>query len=176
MSCHMPFLVNSGNFPDNQLFGFCSSLSNSWGGSLLKYSVYDDPRKTLESLQEDQGLVQLIGDPGISHPSGANWIEALGAWKQPTILIATPTPKGEIPGTAMAYTALCREFSVPLLGLVQYGGCWDPDLRKLDGLPWCGWLPESLDRNPNENNLIEESFSVDEIIFILRQRLKNTPR
>jgi hypothetical protein len=29
---------------------------------------------------------------------------------------------------------------VPCLGLVQWGGSWRPEQRRLEGLPWLGWL------------------------------------
>jgi len=29
---------------------------------------------------------------------------------------------------------------VPLAGLIQWGGPWEPQVRRAEGLPWLGWL------------------------------------
>jgi hypothetical protein len=43
-----------------------------------------------------------------------------------------------------AATALLRQWQVPLLGLMQWGGTWQADERLRDGLPWLGRLsPEN---------------------------------
>jgi hypothetical protein len=40
--------------------------------------------------------------------------------------------------------ALLHQWQVPLAGLVQWGGAWDGEVRRGDGLPWLGWLvPEA---------------------------------
>lgn len=43
-------------------------------------------------------------------------------------------------GLPAAGTALLRQWRVPLLGLIQWGGRWDPEARRHDGLPWLGAL------------------------------------
>jgi hypothetical protein len=35
---------------------------------------------------------------------------------------------------------------VPLVGLLQLGGPWQPERRRVDGLPWLGWLPAETPR------------------------------
>lgn len=103
------------------------------------------PPTALASLlapQEGDGgswLAPLGVDVGLALPEGGTWAEALGAWRQPTLLvIAGPQLSC---GLAAAGTALLRQWRVPLLGLVQWGGAWDPGARRADGLPWLGWLP-----------------------------------
>ncbi|MFM7087462.1 MAG: hypothetical protein ACKOXO_10800 [Cyanobium sp.] len=84
-------------------------------------------------------LAPLLVDVGLPLPEGGTWAEALGAWRQPTLLvIAGPQLSC---GLAAAGTALLRQWRVPLLGLLQWGGAWDPGARRADGLPWLGWLP-----------------------------------
>ena len=51
-------------------------------------------------------------------------------------------------GAARAYTALLQQAGVPLVGLVQLGGTWQPEVRRRDGLPWLGWLPTADDAIP----------------------------
>ncbi len=157
MMCYMPFLIGAGQLPDPQMSCCSNALSKVWGGSLLKYSASEDPKKILGSLPTQKGLVQLFGDAAKTQISGINWLEALGSWRRPTILVANPSSEG-LSGSALAYWALCRELSVPLVGLVQYGGEWDPEIRRLDGLPWCGWIPEdkSISNNLNYNQLLIE--------------------
>jgi hypothetical protein len=45
-------------------------------------------------------------------------------------------------GLPTAATALLRHWQVPLLGLVQWGGSWQTEERRRDGLPWLGLLAE----------------------------------
>lgn len=97
-----------------------------------------DPAAVLAGLAEGAGgLVPLGLDPGTWLGPAGNWAEALGAWRQPTLLLVSA---GELAGPAAAYRALLAAAGVPLLGLVQLGGPWDRDARRGDGLPWLGWL------------------------------------
>jgi hypothetical protein len=83
-------------------------------------------------------LVALPIDPGLPLQEGGSWVEALGAWRQPTALVL---PADQLAtGLPAAGTALLRQWSVPLLGLIQWGGRWDPEARRRDGLPWLGAL------------------------------------
>jgi hypothetical protein len=43
-------------------------------------------------------------------------------------------------GLPAAMVALLHQWQVPLAGLVQWGGAWDAEARRGDGLPWLGWL------------------------------------
>ena len=170
MICHIPFFVGAGDLSAPQLNGCGLALHQYWGGLLLKYESSEDPNKIIESLPEQKGLVQLIGDPAKISSKGVSWLEALGAWQQPTVLISN-TFSNEIPGTAFAYTALCRSFSIPLLGVIQYGGDWDPYLRKLDGLPWCGWIPERTQEGMFQKELTSDIDERLEVVFKIRERL-----
>jgi hypothetical protein len=88
----------------------------------------------------DPLLAVLPRDPGLPLESGGHWAEALGAWRQPTLLLL---PAGALrSGAPAAAVALLQQWRVPLLGLVQGGGDWRDEERRRDGLPWLGWLPE----------------------------------
>lgn len=104
-----------------------------------------DPRSPHQQLGQLQaanggGLVSLPLDPGQALADGSTWAEALGAWHQPTLVIIGAQQHGS--GVAASTTALLRQWRVPLLGLVQWGGSWNGELRRRDGLPWLGRLEE----------------------------------
>ena len=86
-------------------------------------------------------LVPLPQDPGRLQPWGGRWSELLGAWRQPTaLLIEAHQADGGLPA---ASTALLQHCGVPLLGLIQWGGCFDAQARRRDGLPWLGALAQA---------------------------------
>jgi hypothetical protein len=84
-------------------------------------------------------LLPLGLDPGAELAQPGCWCEALGAWRQPVLLQLPAAEAGS--GLARAYTALLAAAGVPLVGLLQLGGPWQPERRRVDGLPWLGWLP-----------------------------------
>jgi hypothetical protein len=88
-------------------------------------------------------LAALPHDPGLPLQDGGSWAEALGAWRQPTALLLDGDQLAT--GIPAAFTALLRHWQVPLLGLIQWGGRWDPEARRRDGLPWLGALALSAD-------------------------------
>ncbi len=86
-------------------------------------------------------LLGLPVDPGRILGDGSHWAEALGAWRQPTVVLLPAAALSS--GAPAAVVALLRQWRVPLLGLVQDGGDWEGGLRRRDGLPWLGWLPSA---------------------------------
>jgi hypothetical protein len=102
-----------------------------------------DPATALAALAQRSGpaawLQPLALDPGAWLGPGRGWADALGAWRQPTLLVVPGAAAGS--GPAAAYRALLAMAGVPLVGLVQWGGAWLPGERRSDGLPWLGWLP-----------------------------------
>ena len=174
MAFSRPFLVGAGCIPDQQMRSISKALAKAWGGNLIEFSCLEDPNKALDSLQDDQGLVQLVGDAAVQNSTRGSWLEALGAWRQPMILLVVPLLSGELPGVAHAYTALCNALCVPLLGIVQVGGDWNSFQRKSDGLPWCGWIPEEgQSQKVGDKSFIRyEVLKAEETALILRQRLK----
>lgn len=103
------------------------------------------PRQALDGLGEGRStakapawLAPLGVDPGLALGDGPNWAEALGAWRQPTLLILDGPQLAS--GWPAGATALLRQAHVPLVGLIQWGGEWQPERRRQDGLPWLGVL------------------------------------
>ncbi len=173
MSSCKPFLVGAGCLPVDEMRAGSNAIAKAWGGKLIEYSCSDDPKEVLGSLPEEEGLVQLLGDAAMHNSYGGSWLEALGAWRQPIVLMTIPTSSGDLPGFASAYKALCESLSVPLVGIVQIGGDWESLHRRLDGLPWCGWLSKDCQSDlVNSDTLIKyEALKAEEIVLRLRQRL-----
>lgn len=105
---------------------------------------------SLDPLQPDRALAALAAapaslvplprDPGAPLADGRHWAAALGAWRQPLLLVLAPAQLET--GVPAAFAALLHQHQVPLVGLVQQGGIWQPDQRRLEGLAWLGWLPD----------------------------------
>lgn len=103
----------------------------------------EDPAVVLRELElETPGwLLPLCLDPGQQLAGAGCWADALGAWRQPVLLLSPAVATAAAPaGAARAYRALLQLAAVPLLGLVQSGGQWAAEQRRCDGLPWLGWL------------------------------------
>lgn len=101
------------------------------------------PHGELQTLDRTPGgwLASLPLDPGQALRDGGTWAEALGAWRQPTLLILSWQ---QLPsGAAAAGIALLRQWRVPILGVLQWGGTWSPEGRRRDGLPWLGQLEDT---------------------------------
>ena len=93
-----------------------------------------------EHNQAGLWLAGLDTDVGLPLEEGHCWAEALGAWRQPVLLVVPAIQlKSGLPAAA---TALLRQWQVPLLGLLQWGGSWQARARRHDGLPWLGMLAE----------------------------------
>lgn len=107
----------------------------------------ESPPHALADLLAEPGpwLAPLPLDPGLALAQGS-WAEALGAWRQPTLLVVEQAQLGT--GLPAAATALLERCSVPLLGLLQWEGRWDGQMRIRDGLPWLGLLGEGEDPEP----------------------------
>jgi hypothetical protein len=115
-----------------------SSDSGGAGGA----AAWADPPQLLAAASEQPGpwLWPLAGDPGAFLGDQGCWAEALGAWRQPTLLLIPAAAASS--GPAAAYHALLERQGVPLLGLIQWGGPWQAADRRRDGLPWLGWLAD----------------------------------
>lgn len=173
MIAPIPFLVGAGPLPDGRMRSGCLLLASAWGGGLSHHRCSENPHQVLGLLPPEGGMVRLSGDPAMLHPDGGSWLEALGAWRQPTILMVSPLPSGEIPGVAPAYVALCASLDVPLIGVLQLGGPWDLSLRRSDGLPWFGLLPDdpsALSAVPN-GGCLQQGPSLEEVVLQLRRWL-----
>jgi hypothetical protein len=110
-------------------------------------------------------LAALAIDPGLPLRDGSSWAEALGAWRQPTALVLDADQLAT--GAPAAATALLRQWRVPLLGLIQWGGHWDGDARRCDGLPWLGVLASA-------GMPLEDEAGGDEVALLARLLLRWT--
>lgn len=131
----------------------------------LPHRPISDPGSPDRQLQQLQAsgegwLASLPLDPGQALPDGSSWAESLGAWCQPTLVILGAQQLSS--GAAASSTALLRQWRVPLLGLVQWGGAWKADLRRRDGLPWLGRL--------EDGGTGEGSDATSDLVGLLRQR------
>jgi hypothetical protein len=129
-----------------------------------------DPQAAMAQLASDaQGWLLPLGlDPGAVLAQPGCWSEALGAWRQP-VLLQLPAAEAES-GLARAYTALLTAAGVPLVGLVQLGGPWQPERRRVDGLPWLGWLPAEM---PLAGSLEEEAAEALRLHLLARWQLSS---
>lgn len=126
-------------------------LAQLLGLPLRRIDSAQDPNAALTELAAGDGLggeriapgwlACLPLDPGLPLVDGGSWVEALGAWRQPTLLLLSSEQMDT--GLPAALTALVQRWRVPLLGLVQWGGAWDAAARRRDGLAWLGWLEAS---------------------------------
>jgi hypothetical protein len=100
------------------------------------------PDVALEALtageEHEPVLAPLPRDPGQPLADGRHWAAALGAWRQPVLLLLDGEQLAS--GLPAAQAALLQQWQVPCLGLVQWGGSWDSQTRRRDGLPWLGPL------------------------------------
>ncbi len=99
-----------------------------------------DPQQAMAQLTlcRDPWLAAFPVDPGLGLDCGDCWAELLGAWRQPSLLVLEHVQLAT--GLPAAGTALLQRWQVPLVGLIQWGGPWNPDARRRDGLPWLGCL------------------------------------
>ena len=175
MICHMPFLVTLGDCPDSVMKAASVAIAHYWGAPLLEVPFRENPNEFMKSLWKEKGLVRILGDVGILTNEAGSWLEILGAWKCPVIFLVSPLPNGDIPGLVAAYVALSKALSVEMIGIVQVGDAWNYKLRKMDGLPWCGWMPsinkpdiEALAKNNPENDLI-----IENLVHQLKKRVSS---
>jgi hypothetical protein len=125
-----------------------SGLGARLGLPLLAIDAALDPEAALTRLQAESGpwLAPLTVDPGTWLGPAGRWGELLGAFRQPTVLLVEGTAVSG--GTAAATTALLERAQVPLVGLIQWGGPWEPQIRRAEGLAWLGWLEASEANGP----------------------------
>ena len=166
-------LLGAGPLPELSMRCGAETLSDTLGLPLTTVAEGQSPDPSLVNLMASpHSLIRLAGDPGSLHHEGNSWMDALAAWNCPVILLGSPRPDGVMPGTIPAFTALCETRGMVLLGLIQLGGSWIPEVRKRDGLPWLGWLSDTpLDRNrPDHCDAAVEA--VDRLSIIIRSRLE----
>ena len=162
MSTDVPLLVGAGPLPELRMREACTALAESFGLELSHISEGESPQRWLSDPSARSGLIRLSGDAARQLPEGGNWLDALADWRHPVLLMVVGEPGGGVPGSAAAYTALCHQLGVPLMGLIQIGAAWNRLQRRRDGLPWIGWIPA-----PGEP---ERELALDHLVQELRLR------
>ena len=168
-----PFLITSDNPPLSEIKQGSLALSNVWGGGIEEVSCEISPSKILNNLIEGKGLILLKGDSAQNYSGNGSWLEALADWHLPVIILVNSLASGNTPGSAFAYSALCRQLSISLVGFLQVGGVWDVSKKVKDNLPWCGWLPSKpgeiieIINNANTDYLMD----IEDVAFYLRRKL-----
>ena len=167
------FFVSAGEVDPDLMAKGCRTLAKEWSAELLFIESAKTTINNLDSFVKSEHLICLQGDAALFQSSTGSWLEALAAYQYPVILMAEASKEGIIPGSASAYSALCRLLKVSLLGIVQLGGKWNADNRRLDGLPWCGRISSdlSIERNNQDNIQSFEDEQIKQVAFILKRNL-----
>jgi len=133
--------------PAQLLPAVAARLSGLSGLPLQGVSPHQEAGEALAALQACPGawLAALPWDPGVWR-NGGSWAEALGAWRQPCLLVISGSRLDS--GLPAAGAALLERWGVPLAGLIQWQGCWDEAGRRCDGLPWLGRLGAGDEEGP----------------------------
>ena len=161
-------VVGAGSLPELSMRQGVESLAAALECPTTTVAVGTPPDPVLEGLSHaSPALLRLAGDVGCLRPHQRNWLEALGAWRCPVLLFGAPASDATIPGIVPAFVALCGVHRVDLVGLAQLGGAWRPEDRRQDGLPWLGWLGNSMHS--------EAALHRDALTTLLKSRL-NRPK
>ena len=168
-----PFLITSDNLSLSEIKHGSLALSNIWGGGIEEVSCEISPSEILNNLTAANGLILLKGDSAQNYSGKGSWLEALADWHLPVIVLVNSLASGNTPGSAFAYSALCRELSISLVGFLQVGGVWDATKKVKDNLPWCGWLPSNPDETIEITNNVNTDYLMDieDVVFNLRRKL-----
>ena len=150
MSTSCVVMVGTGPLPELLMRQVCTGLAEESGIPLSSHAVGESPSAVLEGCSSARLLLRLSGDAAQLVREGGSWLEALADWRTPVLLFTMAEPDGSISGSAAAWSALCRQLKVPLIGLVQLQGRLDAAARRRDGLPWCGWIPTTDHPQRNE--------------------------
>ena len=143
-------LVGTGPLPDLLMHQAGSALSREMGCPLISHAIGESPDAVLSSCADSTSLLKLTGDAARLHPCGGSWLSALADWRLPVLLLTPGESDGGVAGAAAAWVALCHQLGVPLIGITQLRGIWQTQARRRDGLPWCGWLPDT--RHPEHQD------------------------
>ena len=149
------------------------AITRFLGVDLQEISCEVEPNKRLMDLKNKKGIVYLSGDAAIPNHLGLSWLESLGYWKQPVVLMISPDDSGTIPGIASAYVSLCNSKEVFLLGIIQLGGGWDQKARRLDCLPWCGKIPDELllANSRLDSITLDQSLALEDIVLNIKEQI-----
>jgi len=140
-------VVGAGALPERPMSAACHDLASALEAVLVQEACGQPPHPVLQTLTETASaeserftLLRLSGDAAVDESGQGSWLDALAAWRCPVLMLAEPRSDGRFAGIVPASVALARELKLSLVGLAQLGGTWSPELRRTDGLPWCGCL------------------------------------
>jgi hypothetical protein len=134
-------VIGAGSLPELLMARGCTTLAQAVGLPLCTVNVGQAPDPWFSrQVAASPALMRLCGDAGRISRDGSSWLDALGAWQIPTVVLAVTESDGAVPGIVPATIALCKARRVPLKALLQLGDSWNRSERLRDGLPWQGWL------------------------------------
>ena len=138
-------VVGAGALPELPMSAACHDLASALDAVLVQEGCGQPPHPLLQTLTNSSAsdqvtLLRLSGDAAVDESGQGSWLDALAAWRCPVLMLAEPRSDGRFAGIVPASVALARELNISLVGLAQLGGNWLPELRRMDGLPWCGCL------------------------------------
>ena len=138
-------VVGAGALPELPMSAACHDLASALDAVLVQEACGQPPHPLLQTLTNSSAsdhvtLLRLSGDAAVDESGQGSWLDALAAWRCPVLMLAEPRSDGRFAGIVPASVALARELKLSLVGLAQLGGTWSPELRRTDGLPWCGCL------------------------------------
>ena len=138
-------VVGAGALPELPMSAACHDLASALDAVLVQEGCGQPPHPLLQTLtnscaSDQVTLLRLSGDAAVDESGQGSWLDALAAWRCPVLMLAEPRSDGRFAGIVPASVALARELKLSLVGLAQLGGTWSPELRRTDGLPWCGCL------------------------------------
>ncbi len=173
MSHRTHFLVGAGELEATEMQAPCTVLAKAYGCKLDAQDCSSNPHDFLAQTSIGSSMTMLYGDAARTHSEGISWLEALGNWKKPVSLLVKPLITGEMPGSAAAYLALCEKLSVPVVGIIQVGGKWEPNLRRRDGLPWLGLIPERVVNKDGSDKVtsLSEADQIDRVTYQINKIL-----
>ena len=145
MSQNLLVVVGAGALPELPMSAACHDLASALDAVLVQEGCGQPPHPLLQTLTYSSApdqvtLLRLSGDAAVDESGQGSWLDALAAWRCPVLMLAEPRSDGRFAGIVPASVALARELNISLVGLAQLGGRWFPELRRTDGLPWCGCL------------------------------------
>ena len=145
-------VVGAGALPELPMSAACHDLASALDAVLVQEACGQPPHPLLQTLTNSSAsdhvtLLRLSGDAAVDESGQGSWLDALAAWRCPVLMLAEPRSDGRFAGIVPASVALARELKLSLVGLAQLGGTWSPELRRTDGLPWCGCL-QGTDDDP----------------------------
>ena len=87
---------------------------------MKEISFKEFPFENINNLTEGKGLMIFNGNPAQKYSGRYSWLELLEGWNRPLVILnlTRALPSGDTPGSVFSYYALCKELSIPVLGVL----------------------------------------------------------